>query len=71
MNVIEIQTIEGGRLSWVAIYSDSERDRAIRWGHDLRSGLGRFAPNLRITDGLYGPVIGAWQDEGYNETNES
>lgn len=66
--VIEIQTIEGGRLEWVAICSDSNQDRAIEWGEALLRGMGEFKPALRVTDGLRGPVIGAWQAEGYEKS---
>jgi hypothetical protein len=66
MPVIEIQTIEGGRLEWVAIYSDSDPERAIRWGDRLVGGMVRPArPNIRILNRLHGEVIGAWQQEGY------
>lgn len=65
MAVIEIQTIEGGRLDWVAIYSDTRMDRAIRWGDYLVNGV-RPAPNLRILDRMHGNVIGAWQRDGYD-----
>lgn len=63
--VVEIQTIESGRLEWVAICSDTNQHRAIEWGEKLLRGMGDMKPNLRVTDGLYGPVIGAWQAEGY------
>lgn len=62
--VIEIQTIEGGRLEWVAICSDSNKERAIEWGDRLLMGV-HPKPFLRVTDGLRGAVIGAWQKEGY------
>jgi hypothetical protein len=64
MAVIEIQTIEGGRLEWVAIYSDSNTERAMGWGNRLLLGT-LPKPNLRILDRLHGSVIGAWQSEGY------
>ncbi|MFF2054141.1 hypothetical protein ACFVU2_21220 [Leifsonia sp. NPDC058194] len=67
MSTIEIQTTEGGRLSWVAIYQDSDDQRAIRWGDQLLSGFRRGEPRpyLRILDRPLGKVIGAWQGAGY------
>lgn len=70
MNVVEIQTIEGGRLSWVAIYADSNLGRAIGWGDRLLSGFRPIdlKPKLRILDRYAhegGKVIGAWQLDGY------
>ena len=68
MPVIEIQTIEGGRLEWVAIYSDTDTDRAIRWGDQLVSGIVPPArPRIRILNHLHGEVLGAWQSEGYDD----
>lgn len=64
MSIIEIQTIEGGRLEWVGIYSDSNSDRAIRWGDSLLRGTSP-RPSLRILDGRLGKVVGAWQADGY------
>jgi hypothetical protein len=64
MAVIEIQTIEGGRLEWVAIYRDTDAARAIEWGDKLLL-IARPKPNLRILDRQLGRVIGAWQPEGY------
>ena len=69
MAVIEIQTIEGGRLEWVAIYSDTDTERAVRWGDRLVAGFVRpDRPNIRILNRLHGEVIGAWQTEGYETT---
>ena len=68
--VVEIQTIEGGRLEWVAIMSDTNQTRAIEWGEKLLRGMGDFKPNLRVTDGLHGPVTGAWQAEGYERSGD-
>lgn len=63
--VVEIQTIESGRIEWVAIMSSTHQHSAIEWGESLLRGMGDMKPNLRVTDGLYGPVTGAWQAEGY------
>jgi hypothetical protein len=75
MAVIEIQTIEGGRLTWVGIYRDSNEARAIGWGNTLINGFARshehHEPNLRILDkpaSEGGIVIGAWQAEGYESS---
>lgn len=70
--IIEIQTIEGGRLEWVSIFSSTSDVDAVRWGDTLLEGfgsrwagrVGNFKPNLRVTDSK-GNVIGAWQAEGY------
>jgi hypothetical protein len=64
MAVIEIQTIEGGRLEWVAIYQDSNASRAIEWGDKLLWTV-HPKPSLRILERLHGKVIGAWQADGY------
>lgn len=64
MAVIEIQTIEGGRFAWAAIYLDSDQRRAIEWGDRLLQRV-HPRPSLRILDHELGNVIGAWQDEGY------
>ena len=70
MAVIEINTIEGGRLSWVAIYSDSNTERAMRWGHQLLSGFREgAAPHIRLLDRLHGEVIGAWQENGWEPSS--
>lgn len=62
MAVIEINTIEGGRLERVAIYSDTDTERAIRWGDRLVQGFVRpTRPHIRILNRLHGEVIGAWQ----------
>jgi hypothetical protein len=66
MSIIEIQTIEGGRLEWVGIYSGSNDGHTIRWGDDLISRVNP-KPNIRILDRQHGKVIGAWQAEGYEE----
>lgn len=70
MAVIEIQTIEGGRLEWVGIMSASRFEDAIAWGDAMH--LARYPkgmkPNLRILDRPHGKVIGAWQEEGYEES---
>lgn len=70
MAVIEIATIEGGRLGWVGIYSDTDTNRAIRWGDQMMSGFraGELKPGIRILDKRAcdgGKVIGAWQANGY------
>lgn len=63
--VIEIQTIERSkRLEWVAIYSDTDPDRAARWASDLLTRVNP-KPYLRILDRQDGEVIGAWQERGY------
>lgn len=67
MAVIEIQTIEGGRLEWVAIYRDSNPERAVEWGNRLVGNMETVKPSIRILDCLHGKVIGAWQTEGYTE----
>lgn len=68
MAVIEIQTIEGGRLEWVAIAADTNQERLIDWGHRLLAGFHRndLKPSIRILDKEAhrgGVVIGAWQDD--------
>lgn len=72
MAIVEIQTIEGGRLEWVAIYRDSNTERACRWGDQLLSGFRPREPKpfLRILDGPLGKVIGAWQAEGYEGVSD-
>ena len=51
MNVVEIQTIEGGRLDWVAIASASQVSDLIRFGDAMKHA--RYphnwpSPNLRL-----------------------
>lgn len=69
MAVVEIQTIEGGRLEWVGIMTASETEDAVRWGDAMM--LARYPwgmkPKLRLLDRPHGTVIGAWQAEGYEE----
>lgn len=71
MAVIEIGTIEGKRLEWVGIYSDSDAERAVWWGDTLLSGFGPHDPKpaIRLLDRAFGRVIGSWQPEGF-ETKE-
>lgn len=67
MAAIEIQTTgEGKRLEWVTIYTDSDENRAVEWGHKLVGNMGDFAPAIRILDRPHGNVIGAWQSGGYD-----
>ena len=65
---VEIQTIEDGRLEWIAVMQTSDDKFAVEWGHALLKGftgrMARLAPKLRVVD-LHGRVVGAWQSEGY------
>lgn len=64
MSIIEIETIEGGRLQWVAISSDTNTDRLINWANNLTHGV-TPPPNLRILTREQhrgGTVIATWQD---------
>lgn len=65
MAVIEVQTIEGGRSDWVAIYSDTDTESAVEWVDYLLIQARDPKPHFRILDKLHGTVIGAWQKEGY------
>ena len=77
MAVIEIQTMEGGRLEWVAVFMSTDADIALRWGNQLIHGfetaprsMQGLKPSLRILDKEMhrgGKVIGSWQSEGYQE----
>lgn len=65
MSVIEIQTIEGGRLLWVAVMSSSDREFAIEWGDamaDAKYPMG-LSPVLRLVEA--GKVVGAWNVKRY------
>lgn len=73
--IIEIQTIEGGRIEWVGIMRSSDDKSAIEWGDALLAGfhnrgLGNLKPALRITD-WRGVVIGAWQAEGWTGADDN
>ena len=70
MNVIEIQTIEGGRLDWVAIAS-AKASELIRFGDAIK--YARYphnwpSPNLRLVEN--GKVTGAWQADGYEAVDD-
>ncbi|WP_447948255.1 hypothetical protein [Microbacterium maritypicum] len=72
MAVIEIETIEGGRMKWVGIYRDTDSARAVRWGDTLLNGFAHSdehpEPNLRLLDKAAvdgGVVIGSWQAKGF------
>lgn len=68
MAAIEIQTTgEGKRLEWVTIYTDSDTRRAVEWVDYLLIGARNPKPNFRILDQPHGKVIGAWQEDGYEE----
>lgn len=69
MAVIEVQTIEGGRIDWVAIYSDTDPERAVEWVDRLLMNAREPKPHFRILDKRFGKVIGAWQEEGYEGDN--
>ena len=73
MAVIEIQTIERSkRLEWVPIYSDTDTERAVRWGTRLLSGMTEpTRPSLRILDRQDGDVIGTWQERGYEPKGDA
>lgn len=68
MAVIEIQTIEGGRIDWVAIYSDTDTKSAVEWVDYLLIQAREPKPHFRILDKLHGNVIGAWQLGDYEES---
>lgn len=69
MAAIEIQTTgESARLRWVTIYIHISEMRAIDWANDLIRTVNP-KPKLRILDRPFGTVIGAWQNEGYEEVD--
>jgi hypothetical protein len=69
MHYIEINTCEGGRFTWAAIYGDTNTERLIRWGYSLIRGVDG-PPNLRVTKGIGGIVVGGWDESGtYTRVN--
>lgn len=70
MTIIEIQTMESGRLKWMPVFGSTSKAEAVEWGNTLLAGFERnlgseqnFKPALRVLDELDGNVIGAWQTE--------
>lgn len=63
MHYIEIQTMEGKRLEWVAIAADSDKNRLMNWGNRLKDANPDLPVNIRLTDGFQGDVVVSWQDE--------